>query len=134
MSDGRRRLHLTVEPLTSPELEPLRRRLEADAQAIRAEFGDLLANPHVARQAARFMARQVAPSLEPGRPRSAEVTEALRLEARGVPRSVIYCRLGKHTRDQKHTLMQAVRQRKRRARDRNLREQGFLEAFGRQAA
>jgi hypothetical protein len=122
MSDRRRRFHLTGEPLATPELERLRRRLESDAQAVRAEFPDLLATPHVAREVARFIARQVAPSLRPGRPRSAEVTEALRLDSEGVARSVIYSRPGKVSRDERHALVQAMRQRKRRMRRRRERE------------
>jgi hypothetical protein len=116
MSNSKRRPHRTNELLVDPELESLRRRLEADTEALSAEFSHQLANPYVARQAAMFIAQLVSPRIMPGRPRRADVTEALRLESQGVVRSVIYSRLGKSTQQEKHALVQAMRQRKRRMR------------------
>jgi hypothetical protein len=59
------------------------------------------------------------PKASAGRPRREDVTEAMRLEADGVKRLEIYCRLGKITRDQQHALREAMRQRRARTRKRD---------------
>ena len=51
-----------------------------------------------------------------GRPRREDVTQAMMLEADGVPRKEIYRRLGKATNDQQHALREAIRQRRARMR------------------
>jgi hypothetical protein len=47
------------------------------------------------------------------------VTEALRLEGEGATRKEIYIRLRKVTRDEKHALTEAMRQRRARTRKRD---------------
>jgi hypothetical protein len=59
------------------------------------------------------------PNPGPGRPRRADVTEALHLEAAGVSRKEIYRRLGKATHNEQHALREAMRQRKARRRKRD---------------
>jgi hypothetical protein len=54
-----------------------------------------------------------------GRPRREDVTQAMRLEAGGITRREIYCRLGKATRDEQHALREAMRQRRARMRKRD---------------
>ena len=67
----------------------------------------------------RALRKALPPQSRPGRPQRADVTEALRLEAEGVARKAIYCRLGKATRDEQHALREAMRQRKARKRRRD---------------
>lgn len=58
----------------------------------------------------------------PGRPRHADVTQAVRLEAQGVSRKEIYRRLGKRSHEEQHALKNAMRQRNQSIRRRALRK------------
>ena len=71
------------------------------------------------RQILTALREALPPQPRRGRPRRADVTEALRLEADGVPRKEIYRLLNKNTRDQQHALREAMRQRKARKRRRD---------------
>ncbi len=98
---------------------PLRRRLLEVASSLRTEFGSLLQDPRAAKEAVQYFARLVSPQRKIGRPKKADVTEALRLEAEGVSRQQIYRRLSKNTRDEQHALREAMRMRKYRQRKRD---------------
>jgi hypothetical protein len=63
--------------------------------------------------------RHVPPYPAPGRPRRADVTQALQLEGENISRKEIYHRLGKATRDEQHALREAMRQRRARSRNRD---------------
>ena len=79
----------------------------------------MLQDPQAAKETARYFALLIAPSRRAGRPKRADVTEALRLEAEGVSRQQIYRRLSKNTRDEQHALREAMRMRKYRQRKRD---------------
>jgi len=112
---ARRRRHQD-DPLKEPAFEPLRVGIEAHAESLHQQFGEPLAVRSVAKSAAKHISRLIAPNGNPGRPRSIEVTEAVRLHAEGLQWRVIYVRLGKRTRDEQYALRGAVRNRRYRAR------------------
>ncbi len=110
---------LPATPCGPAYLSPLRRRLLEVASSLRTEFGSLLQDPRAAKEAVQYFARLVSPQRKAGRPKRADVTEALRLEAEGVSRQQIYRRLSKNTRDEQHALREAMRMRKYRQRKRD---------------
>ncbi len=97
----------------------LRRRLLEVASSLRTEFVSLLQDPRVAKQAGQYFTRLLGPNRKAGRPKRADVTEALHLEAEGVSRQQIYRRLSKNTKDEQHALREAMRMRKYRQRKRD---------------
>ncbi len=106
-------------PPATPSSAYLRRRLLELVSSLRIEFGSLLKDPLVAKEAALHFARLLGPNRKAGRPKRADVTEALRLEAEGVSRQQIYRRLSKNTREEQHALREAMRMRKYRQRKRD---------------
>ena len=112
-------LILQATPCGPAYLAPLRGRLLEVASSLRTEFGSLLQDPRAAKQAVQYFARLLRPNRKVGRPKRADVTEALRLEAEGVSRQQIYRRLSKNTRDEQHALREAMRMRKYRQRKRD---------------
>ena len=77
----------------APSPAYLRSRLLEVASALRTEFSSLLQDPQVEKEAVQYFARLLGPNRKAGRPKRADVTEALRLEAEGVSRQQIYRRL-----------------------------------------
>jgi hypothetical protein len=90
--------------------------LEA-AGEIKERFKADVSGRAVAEQAGWLFSRVLWPR-HPGKPRHADVDEAMRLEQTGVRRQQIYRRLGKSDPLSKHALRQAMRQRRIRARRR----------------
>jgi hypothetical protein len=87
------------------------------ARLIKQRFKAHLDQRRVSEQAGQLFLRGLWPR-RPGRPRHADVTEALRLESQQVTAKEIYRRLGKTDRLLQHALREAMRQRKTRARRR----------------
>ena len=110
---------LPATPCGPAYLSPLRRRLLEVVSSLRTEFGFLLQDPRAAKEAVQYFAQLLVPNRKVGRPKRADVTEALRLEAEGVSRQQIYRRLSKNTRDEQHALREAMRMRKYRQRKRD---------------
>jgi len=106
-------------PCSPAYLSPLRGRLLEVASSLRTEFSSLLQDPRVAKDASQYFTRLLGPKRKTGRPKRADVTEALLLEAQGVSRQQIYRRLSKNTRDEQHALREAMRMRKYRQRKRD---------------
>jgi hypothetical protein len=90
-----------------------------------ARFAELMGRkyPHLTtpekHQLLTALRKALPPQPQAGRPRRADVTEAIELELQGAPRKEIYRRLGKATRDQQHALLEAMRQRRFRKRRRD---------------
>ncbi len=110
---------LSILPATPCSPAYLRRRLLEVASSLRTEFGSLLQDSRAAKEAVQYFARLLRPNRKVGRPKRADVTEALRLEAEGVSRQQIYRRLSKNTREEQHALREAMRMRKYRQRKRD---------------
>ena len=106
-------------PATTCSPAYLRRRLLEVASSLRTEFVSLLQDTRVAKQAGQYFTRLLGPNRKAGRPKRADVTEALHLEAEGVSRQQIYRRLSKNTKDEQHALREAMRMRKYRQRKRD---------------
>ena len=71
----------SIPPATPCDPADLRTRLLEVASSLRTEFSSLLQDPLVAKEAGQHFARLLGPNRKAGRPKRADVTEALRLEA-----------------------------------------------------
>jgi hypothetical protein len=114
----RRRERRKESPLNHPDFEPLRLRLDEHCHDLKQDFSAIFSQPRLAQEAVKYIAKLLVPKPTIGRPRRQDVTEAVRLQAAGLPWRVIYIRLGKHTRDEQYALRAAVRLRKYRAKRR----------------
>jgi hypothetical protein len=75
----------------------------------------MLADPAVAKKAVRFITSLHKPNGRPGRPRSKDVTEAVRMMSEGKTYPEVYASLGRRTKAEKLALRDAMRKRRHRA-------------------